>query len=597
MKVFKHVAGILLLAIFTALAIGSGGQQASTVREPGVQAQAQQLQDSQVPVQQQGSVLWIGEGGKGSSIAILAPKASGLGADQDYIPLLVQGEFVSNFSGYSAISVLDRLRLDEQYAELLSGYYSDDAEEGWDLGHLSPTDYIMGGSITRTTSGYAMQIGITQSSDKITVASYSETFAFAELDDLSGVRRASLDLLEKMGVIPTERTKTELTRAATENHANAQVALAYGIIAQQQGGEIAALNHFLHAAALDPMLTEASARSSIISANINTGNIGADARAAVAWRSQWVARLTETEEHFLAMFKNAGNWFTLLYAPNSISKGDINWQRETMPLSIPMNLRINPAWVSTLNSAAQTVQAVYDAFNATGQRSTWQLSNWPNESVTNNNIFGEYANWQDNFTVVFELLNDQNKVIGTRTIRVESYGNFSPLTFRIYRGGNNNNQILVRYTNNNSGTVTFDNVSVHDISDDLTIRVASVNGAAPSNAQFSIAAVNFIKLYTESDAMPITRGTRWATTLQAGDSHFYSVNVSANNTTLKGYTTGSDFIAYMWLYDVNGVELEGLPMWLYGNDREISRAVSAGTYYFRVTGHENKGGSYTMVLE
>jgi hypothetical protein len=91
--------------------------------------------------------FYTGDGGKGISLAILAPEASGLTEDQGYIPALVQGELVSSFKGYSAISVLDRENLDAQYGELLSGYYDDYAEAGMDLGHLTPTEYIMGGKI------------------------------------------------------------------------------------------------------------------------------------------------------------------------------------------------------------------------------------------------------------------------------------------------------------------------------------------------------------------------------------------------------------------------------------------------------------------
>jgi len=144
----------------------------------------------------QSAQFWTGDGGKGKSIAILAPQATGLAANQNYIPALVQGEFVSNFSSYSAISVLDRVRLDEQYKELLSGYYSEKAKESWDLGKLSPTDYIMGGSITRTATGFAMQM---------------------------------------IGVTPTEQARVALSGAAASNQINAQTALARGIVAQQLG--------------------------------------------------------------------------------------------------------------------------------------------------------------------------------------------------------------------------------------------------------------------------------------------------------------------------------------------------------------------------
>ncbi|MDR1902323.1 MAG: hypothetical protein LBQ88_08605 [Treponema sp.] len=50
---------------------------------------------------------------------------------------------VSSFKGYSAVEVLDRERLDDQYAELLSGYYDENAEAGLDLGHLPPTGYAL----------------------------------------------------------------------------------------------------------------------------------------------------------------------------------------------------------------------------------------------------------------------------------------------------------------------------------------------------------------------------------------------------------------------------------------------------------------------
>ena len=121
---------------------------------------------------------------------------------------------------------MDRENLDNVYGELLSGYYDDNDPAGLDLGHLTATSYLMTGSITRTASGYALQIQIVKTSDKTTAASYSGTCGFAELDNLTGVRLASLDLLQKMGITPTDRTRTELAEAAAINQVNAQTALA-----------------------------------------------------------------------------------------------------------------------------------------------------------------------------------------------------------------------------------------------------------------------------------------------------------------------------------------------------------------------------------
>jgi hypothetical protein len=235
---------VVFLFLLSAVCWAGGKKDNGTQSAPQQSSSRPQQQPAAQPTQPPSSPFFTGDGGRGTSIAILAPKTTGLTQDQGYLAALVQGEFVSNFTGYSAISVLDRRRLDEQYAELLSGYYDDNDLAGFDLGHLPSTTYMMGGSITKTTTGYAMQMQITRTADKMTTASYSGTCSVEELDNLTGVRRASLDLLQKMGVTPTAQAREELTRAAMGNHVNAQTALARGITAERQGTEVAALSYY-----------------------------------------------------------------------------------------------------------------------------------------------------------------------------------------------------------------------------------------------------------------------------------------------------------------------------------------------------------------
>jgi hypothetical protein len=147
---------------------------------------------------------------------------------------------------------------------------------GQDLGRLPPTDYIMGGNITKTATGYNLQMSITKTADKMTAVSYSGTCTFAELDNLSGIRRASLDLLEKMGVTPTEGAKTELAGAASQQAVNGRTALAQGIVSQKSGTMVESLTYYYQAAAFDPTLLEAAGRTSVMTASITSGNIGAE---------------------------------------------------------------------------------------------------------------------------------------------------------------------------------------------------------------------------------------------------------------------------------------------------------------------------------
>ena len=537
---------------------------------------------------------WIGDGGRGKSIGILIPESQGLPEEQDYIPAMVQGNLVTNISKYSAISVLDRVALDRVISETLDPTYQDNLDIVR-LGHVAHVGYMMTGQVRRTSTGYNLQINITDTADGRTIASYSGTSTIADLDNLTAIQLASKELLTQMGVSLTQSAINELGAVRTQQSIGAETALARGITAQRQGTEVAALSYFFQAADLDPSLIEAATRSSVISANISSGNIGADARNDIQWRRAWVARLTETEEFFQRMFTTADPPYTLFYS-TGIQQGRINYQTETLDLSIPINLRMNTAWISYIQGVVQAVQTVNDGLVATGRKNAWELSGWPDRGVTNNNPF--YKNWQTDYSIVFELLNEQNRVIGRQTIRITSpYYNVDAADY---------SYTLIRrtYSESTSSTVHFTNVKADDISDNLTIQVASINGARPENIRFPIVALSDVKWreytitnhWADMEFTNITQRSRRTATLQANASQFYRVTVSAANTTLTAYTE-SNIDTLMWLYDANWNELAHDDDSGSGYNARISSSVSAGTYYFRVAGYNNASGPYTMVLD
>jgi len=201
------------------------------------------------------SPYWTGDGGKGKILTIRKPRPTGLAANEDTIPALVQGELHNNFSNYTAISTSTEESRNEQYAELLSGHYDDNSKAGMDLGHLPDPDYIMEGTITRTAIGFALHINVTKIADKSTAASYSETCTFDEMNDLRAVRRASLYLMEKMGITPTKLTRTELARPAVSNEVAALNALAMRNTVRT---EFEKRYYTYQARQLDPTLAEAA---------------------------------------------------------------------------------------------------------------------------------------------------------------------------------------------------------------------------------------------------------------------------------------------------------------------------------------------------
>ncbi|MCL1836003.1 MAG: leucine-rich repeat protein [Treponema sp.] len=458
-KLLPHVITTIAMAVFIFTSLASANSPPSSGDSYGAREKPQQ--NDYTIQQQQRDSSFTGDGGKGISLAILAPKANGLEKNQSYLPALVQGEFVSNFSSFSNISVLDRERLDTQYAELLSGYYDDNAEEGLDLGHLIPTTHLMIGNITRTATGYALQIQITKNSDKMTMASYSGTFTFAELDNFTGIRRVSLDLLQKMGVTLTAHAQRELVGAAADNHVNAQTALARGVTART---EVAALSYFYQATAYDPSLREAANRSSILNANITSGNIGDNVRNDIQWRRNWVTRLTETEQYFDDFNRTESMPYTLFYS-DEIKQGAVNYQNETVSLSIETHLHSSSIWPVSIERA---LQAVYDGLDATNRKDTWGLEGWPYHGVTNLNAF---ARRSGNFSVVFELLNNQNKIIGRQTLQTGGYWELSW-----------SNRPVISVSADVRKNLNFQNVNANDISDQMTIRVTTVNGVDAESA-------------------------------------------------------------------------------------------------------------------
>jgi len=236
---------------------------------------------------------YTGNGGKGMSLAVLVPAAQGIAANQNYLPAMVQGVLVSDLTKYSAISVLDRLRLETVLKETESGIYKSEADFGR-LGEIANVDYALTGSITKTGSGYAMQIqvvGTGKNTIGVTKAAYSGSCSIAELDNFTGIRKASLDLLAQMGVTLTAAARNELSGAASPTAVNSQTALAQGIVAQRQGNTIETMAKFYEAAAADPRLAEAAARANTVSRQISTGNKTTDLAKQVSndvvWRGQW----------------------------------------------------------------------------------------------------------------------------------------------------------------------------------------------------------------------------------------------------------------------------------------------------------------------
>jgi hypothetical protein len=222
----------------------------------------------------------------------------------------------------------------------------------------------------KTAAEYALQIQITKTSDKMTTASYSGICTFAELDNLSGVRRASLDLLQKMGIEPTERTKTELAGAAAANHVNAQTALARGITARRTGDDFSAMSSYFDARTFDANLSEAASRmvsmSTMRSFSVESGSGLRGQVMSEIQRQREASRLEKERIEALTALLKKANAFYKAHQPFEVKIGDsfsienINQANATADIAFSINLMPVSEDFTVIQQLSGNAQSVAD---------------------------------------------------------------------------------------------------------------------------------------------------------------------------------------------------------------------------------------------
>ena len=461
--------------------------------------------------------LWEGDGGQGRSIAILELGASGLDEGQRNLTNLVQGELVSNFSGYSAISVLDRVTLERQYAELLSGYYSDNEEAGWDLGRLPATDYLMFGNITRTGSNFHLQLSVTQNSDKMTVARYSATVSRAELENFSGIRRASLDLLQKLEVQPTARARAELTRAAERSHIDAMTALSQGIVNQRQGNEFEALTNYFEARTFDARIPEVSTRfvsaSQTLTANrgVNTGSALRDyVTGEIAQRREADRLAAERRQEVINLINKAAAFYIEnppfhIAIDDKFAVGNIDHRAGTADVRVSISMTPIASEFAVIRELAllaqrEGVASRPDRQSGIPSNQQNEVDGWPFLNYHRERALTPIWNYSMNldmdlreqdplerviiYRIEADILNERGRVIQKVTFNMMN-ADLNAIDNAIDRNASDHLNIIIVLVRSGSGPFGFRRilssgevftVNPDNLSDTLTMRLTSVNG-------------------------------------------------------------------------------------------------------------------------
>ncbi|MDR2211166.1 MAG: leucine-rich repeat domain-containing protein [Spirochaetaceae bacterium] len=397
-----------------------------------------------------GQNYWTGNGGAGLSIAVLVPEGKGLAANEAYLPTMVQGVLVGDFAKFSAMKVLDRQNLEKVIAEGESGYYTDE-NNFVQLGTVANVQYVLNGALQKTGSGFSLQLKITDAASGASKAAYTGNVPAAELENLTGVKKASAELLAQMGVTLTNAGTASLLGGTTSN-VQAETALARGITAQRSGTVVEALSYYYEAAKFDPGLAEAASRSSVLSANITGSNIGQNVRNDIQARAAWVKVLEEA-----ATFFKAHPPFELIYDP-ALTQGSVDYTAETVEMSFRVRL------IGTTG-----LKIIYDLDQ--GLKKTGRSQNW---GIGVQSIYREIPT---NYAFDAVLVNESGETIGRTTARFDIRSDFN------YNFGHQD------------ATGRFSRVDANKITDKLTVSITGVNGinaqTAGEQGYMSISAENF----------------------------------------------------------------------------------------------------------
>jgi len=425
------------------------------------------------------AAYWTGNGGRGASIAVFNMSSSELSAEDQGISLKVRSTLVEAFGRFSAMDVMDMVLLEQLIMDGESDFYADENEiirEGREV----PSRYQLRGNIQRTPAGFNVQINVVQASNAQKRAAFTDTFSIDQIEDLSGIRRASSSLLEQMGVNLTPAGQDALTRPVSANQIHAHNAQILGIMAQRGGNEIAALAHFMQAAHFDPALVEAASRLNILEARISgeSGDLGADIRSDMDRRDQWVRRLRETEEFLLSHMQNPP--FFLVYS-TEIEHVTTDFRAGTVYLRTHASMIHDADHFIVANRVMRTVR---NGLIATGRAGDWGLANWPEPQPTGPRVQGLFnlpplrVVRYERAEVEIELLNADGQRLGRSAVvlrpgwwrpEVRGWQMLGRPTYEVlsYR-------VMPLYTL--SQPLSFPNVDPNLIISPLSIRINSIDG-------------------------------------------------------------------------------------------------------------------------
>ena len=410
--------------------------------------------------------LFSGNGGKGLVIAVPAPSMSGGSQANSWMPQLFQDLITSDLARYSAMTVLDRLNESMVLAEQrisASGNYSDD--DYIVMGRLTNARFIVAGNILSVSGRYSISFRINNTETNEIQASFSKQYILEDIESGLAAKEAALALLTGMGVELTDEGKRQLL-TIQERSVRSQVRLAQGMAAQRNNDELQALVFFQEALNANQGMREASQRIQ----SFGQGSPGASIRERAEWAT---TQKTRWEKIFNDLVDYVDKNLVIAVYDFSAIEDQFDALTNKVTLTVSPGVKIIPD--STVLNVWKTVVDQWEQIKRLEENRSWANS----LTIRRSNISRD---WQDirqgigksqtttdrSFYAITRLYDDARIRISQNAVR------FSSGLFIEYK---RDLQILPRerYFNNRSfQPIKFVNVSVSDITDNLSVEASSI---------------------------------------------------------------------------------------------------------------------------
>jgi hypothetical protein len=383
------------------------------------------------------------------------------------------------------MTVIDRQNLDKLIDNQdfsASGYFSD--ADYISIGNMLNAEYILIGSLRKISQdgSFMLDLSVSHAGTGQRIASFMPSSCnFSDIQNTSIIQRAFEDLAGQLGVNLTEYGKQSLHETAKTEIA-AETSLSKGIMAQKNQRIGEALAYYYNAASFSPATPEVKEKISALSSSVSGGSLGENIRSDFQQREAWANILRECEE-----FYSDHLLFEIIYNPN-LSQRNPNYEMRTVDLEFIL--------ATQPTNAFKFIQDILDGLKKTGKKEVWGFPCWPLSSP----VFADY--YKDDYdraraytfnydqylkfpegymfeyydllkfiTIGVELINNNGEVISTTSRKIANYSRFAGE--KSWSGYNYDLYHLE--TLPSVATMTFNEVNIDDITDDIYVKITKVN--------------------------------------------------------------------------------------------------------------------------